>query len=143
MAEPAARKLRVLSEAELDQTFGTKKKLASGGDYGLNVVLLEGDHHSGALGLDDDEIAKLRAGVDDVGTLVIDGNLTSDGHLCVSDRLMCLVVTGNVSCARLSLFETEMLVMGSLEAKELRDPDEYLEVLGKRQVARELQYGED
>jgi len=56
---------------------------------------------------------------------------------------MCLVVTGNVSCARLSLFETEMLVMGSLEAKELRDPDEYLEVLGKRRVARELQYGED
>lgn len=143
MAEAATKKPRVLSEDELDEKFGTRKKLESGGDYGLNVVLLEGDHHSGELGLDDGEFAKLRAGIDDVGTLVIDGTLSCDGHLCVSDRLMCLIVTGNVTCARLSLFETEMLVMGSLDAKELRDPDEYLKVLGKRRVGRALQYGDD
>lgn len=137
MAEPAP-KPKVLSEDELDERLGTKALLESGGDYGLNVLLFEGDLRFGKLGLDDDGVRALRGGVDDVGTIVIDGDLTCDGHLCVSDRLMCLVVTGDVKCQRLSLFETEMLVMGSLDARELKDHDEYLKVVGKRKVGREL-----
>lgn len=56
---------------------------------------------------------------------------------------MCLIVTGDVTCTRLSLFETEMLVMGSLKAKELKDHDELLKVLGTRSVRRLVRAGED
>lgn len=55
---------------------------------------------------------------------------------------MCLIVIGDVRCERLSLFETEML-MGSLTTKALKDPDEYLKVIGVRSVERVLRSGED
>ena len=51
----------VISEDELDARFGTRALLASGGDYGLNVVVLEGDR-SGNLALHDDEVRALCAG---------------------------------------------------------------------------------
>lgn len=132
----------VITEDELDARFGTRALLASGGDYGLNVVVFEGDR-SGNIALHDDEVRALCAGTGDVGTIVFAGNLTSTGHLCVSDRLMCLIVTGDVVCERLSLFETEMLVMGSLTTKALKDHDEYFKVLGARTVERLVRSGED
>lgn len=94
------------------------------------------------LTLDDSQFRELRKDFDDIGTFVFEGSLRAK-HLCVSDRLMCLIVTGDVRCERLSLFETEMLVMGSFTTKELKDPDEYLTVLGPRSVERLVGYGED
>lgn len=116
----------VITEAELDAP----------------ILVFEGDR-GGNIALHDDELRALCAGTGDVGTIVFAGNLTSTGHLCVSDRLMCLIVTSDVVCERLSLFETEMLVMGSLTTKALRDHDGYLKVIGRRTVERVVRSGED
>jgi hypothetical protein len=87
--------LLLLSEDEIDRRYQTRSKLASGGDYALGCLVHEGDlAHAGPLCLDDTHYRILLGRQDgDIGTIVIDGDLRCAGHVRVSDRLMCLVVT--------------------------------------------------
>jgi hypothetical protein len=96
---------RVLTETELDQQLGVKAKLASGGDYGCSCLVFDGDCE-----------------------------LIEAVALCLSDRLMCLIVIGDFSATKLSIFETEMLVCGNLAVGELVDRDSYLKVIGKTTI---------
>jgi len=130
----------MITEEEADTRFDLKKKLASGGDYGCHVLVFKAG---------DPEIASRDpwmcdvhfrslwtsfAADSDIGTIIIDGDVTLDGAARVSDRLMCLVVTGDFSGKELSVFETEVLVCGDVRFESLTDRDGYLTVLGKRLV---------
>jgi hypothetical protein len=128
----------VISEAELDRRHGTFARLASGGRYGCACAVYEGDVAvEGDAWLGDEHWSQLQlaAAPDDIGTIVVTGSLTVRGDLCVSDRLMCAVVLGDLVARELAIFETEFYVGGDLRVERLRDRDEYLKVAGKRSVA--------
>ncbi len=128
----------LLREDELDRRFQTRSKLASKGDYGLGCLVFEGDYidETNSYCFDDVHVRKLCDAYDgDIGTILIDGNVRCSGIVSVSDRLMCLVVMGNLVVTNLlAIFETEVLVCGNLEVHELDDRDSYLKVLGQRTV---------
>jgi hypothetical protein len=98
-------------------------------------VLFEGDltsHREGILDLP--QLNELLKGIDDdVGTLVIAGNLQG-GTIQPSTRLMCLVVTGNLLADLLYIRETEVLVCGDLKVRRLDDHDGHLKVLGHSDI---------
>jgi hypothetical protein len=123
-----------LNEDELDARLGTKAKLASSGNYGLGCLLFEGDmvRERGML-LDDGHFEELRAGFEEIGTFVIDGDLRAE-QIFISDRLFCLIVTGSLVADELSIFETETLVFKDLTVRMLRDHDRYLKVLGRSEI---------
>jgi hypothetical protein len=127
--------LELVTEAELDRRYRTAARLASGGDYGLGCLVVAGDP-AGVLpvALDDEGIGQFFDEFGDVGTILIDGDVRSARHIVVSDRLMCLVVTGSLAAPRLSIFETEVLVCGDLDVGALRDHDDLLTVMGTRSV---------
>lgn len=126
---------RVLSEDELDREFGTKAKLESGGNYGCKCLVFDGDFEIGdAIALEDTFFYRWNDRFGDVGTIVFTGSVRCAGEACVSDRLMCLVVLGDFVADTLSVFETEVLVAGDLKVRELKDRDEYLKVMGRREV---------
>lgn len=133
----------LLSEDELDRRFQTREKLASRGDYGLHCLVFEGSLTAPRpLYFDDSHFYELCGGQDDVGTIVIDGDVRCS-RMLVSDRLMCLVITGDLVVDSLSIFETEVCVFGNLRVGELKDPDDYLKVLGTSEIGRRLGYGDD
>lgn len=127
---------RVITEDQLDQEFQVRSKLKSGGDYGCMCLVFEGDFVSNdPVALEDNFFYGLNSDVDgDVGTIVFTGDVTCTGHACISDRLMCLIVLGDLSAEKLSIFETEVLVCGNLEVGELNDHDDYLNVLGTSHI---------
>lgn len=128
----------LLSEVELDARYKTKGLLESGGDYGCGCALFDGD-------LDDDDGEMLFCDEwfhryndrhpNDVGTILVTGNVRSKQAISVSDRLMCLVILGSLEAPALSVFETETYVGGNLTVGELTDRNHYLTVKGKRTVA--------
>lgn len=129
---------QLVSEADLDRRFQTSKLLASGGDYGCGAVVFEGDleDEPGALLLSDEWFYTLNEQhPDDVGTVLVTGNLRSTRELFVSDRLMCLVVLGSLEAPALSIFETEVYVGGDLTVGSLVDRDGYLTVKGTRRTS--------
>ena len=121
----------LVTEAELDRRYRTATRLPSGGDYGLGCLIVPGAQ---PVALDDAGIGRLFDEFGDIGTVLIDGDLRRGGHLLVSDRLMCLIVTGSLVAAGLSIFETEVLVGGDLQVGALRDHDDLLTVEGARSV---------
>ncbi|MFY0542152.1 hypothetical protein [Nannocystis pusilla] len=128
----------VISEAELDRRHGTFARLASGGRYGCACAVYEGDLTvEGDAWFGDEHWSQLQlaAAPDDIGTIVVTGSLTVRGDLCVSDRLMCAIVLGDLVARELAIFETEFYVGGDLRVDRLRDRDEYLTVAGARSVA--------
>jgi len=127
----------VLSEQELDRRHGTRARLASGGDYGCACAVYEGDVTiDGDHWLGDEHWSQLQlaAAPDDIGTIVVTGDLTVRGDIRVSDRLMCAVVLGDLVAGDLSIFETELYVGGDLRVVRLHDPDQYLTVAGATHV---------
>jgi hypothetical protein len=127
----------VMTEDELDARFQTRSKLESGGDYGLGCLVFAGDFidETRSHCFDDVHVRELWAAhAGDIGTIVIDGNVRCSGVMSVSDRLMCLVITGDLVTGELAIFETEVLVCGNLDVRELSDRDGYLKVLGTRRV---------
>ena len=127
-----------VSEADLNERFNTSKLLASKGDYGCGAVVFQGDleDEPGSLLFDDHWFYALNTQhPDDVGTVLVTGNVRSKSELFVSDRLMCLVVLGSFEAPALSVFETEMYVGGDLTVGDLTDRDNYLTVKGTRSVA--------
>jgi hypothetical protein len=129
--------MRILTEAALDQEFGIKAKLASGGDYGCMCVVFDGDVvFDEPVALEDTYFYTLNRSVPgDVGTILFTGNVTCTGHASISDRLMCLIVLGDFRAPKLSVYETEMLVCGALEVGELQDRDGYLTALNRRSTS--------
>lgn len=120
--------MNVISEDELDGLYGTKARLASGGDYGCMCVVLEGDvTGEGAKFCDDVHFRSLREEAE-VGTVVVTGNLTLTGDVTLSDRLFCLVVLGDVTAGSFTTFKTEVLVGGSLKSPTIVDRDEMITV---------------
>jgi len=137
-----------LSEAELDERYGTKSKLASGGDYGCGCLVFEGDVSVDGGWLGDAHFASLKGelpveelrarwGHADIGTVVVTGNLRVRGDLAPSDRLMCLVVLGDLEARDVHIYETEVLVDGNAALRSLDDRDAYLTVRGKLAIAGE------
>ncbi len=127
-------KPRIVSEEELDREFNVKARLASGGDYGCHCAVFDGDVDlSAALAFEDNWFYALNdaATPHDIGTVVFTGNVRCK-DASVSDRLMCLIVLGNLTVDRLDVFATEMLVAGDLEVGALSDRDAHLTVLGAR-----------
>lgn len=127
-----------VSEKDLNKRFGTFGFLASGGRYGCGAVLFEGDlvDERGALLFSDEWFHDLNdQHPNDVGTVLVTGNVRSKRKLFVSDRLMCLIVLGSLKAPALSIFETETWVGGDLVGS-LTDRDDYLQVKGKRTIAR-------
>lgn len=125
-------KPKLISEAELQKTYKTTTFLKSGGDYGCGAAVFEGDLVDNTKGtaavLGDAWWQALNvAHPDDVGTVLVTGDLAADGDIYVCDRLMCLVVLGSVKAKSLRVFETEVWIGGTLEA-ELHDRDEYVTV---------------
>ncbi len=120
--------MRILTEAALDQEFQIKAKLESGGNYGCMCVVFDGDVvFDEPVALEDNYFSRLDDLVEgDVGTILFTGNVTCTGHASISDRLMCLIVLGDFRAPQLSVYETEMLVCGTLEVGELVDRDGYL-----------------
>lgn len=134
-----------MSEQELDARIQTRKILKSGGDYGCGCLVFEGTVRVSEWWLDDTGFAKLldalpeaelqaRWGHADIGTVAILGDLIVDGDLELSDRLMCLVVTGSLQAKNLNIHETELRVNGDLQVRALHDHDEYLSVGGTRRI---------
>ncbi|PZR05265.1 MAG: hypothetical protein DI536_32585 [Archangium gephyra] len=120
--------MKVISEDELDGLYGTKARLASGGDYGCMCVVLEGDvTGEGAKFCDDAHFRALQEEAD-VGTVVVTGNLTLTGDVTLSDRLFCLVVLGDVTANVFTTSKTEVLVGGALKARTVVDADELITV---------------
>ncbi len=120
--------MKLISEDELDGLYGTKARLASGGDYGCMCVVLEGDvTGDGAKFCDDAHFGSLQE-EGDVGTVVVTGNLTLRGAVSLSDRLFCLVVLGDVTAETFTTYKTEVLVGGALKAKTVVDVDERITV---------------
>jgi hypothetical protein len=132
-------RLECISEQEADRRYGLKGVLESQGDYGLNVVVVHGDVVDDGVFGDDSFFYGL--GFDDVGTVVIDGDVRAR-EANISDRLMCLVVRGSCVVDRLLVHETEMCVVGDLRVGWLRDVDAYIRVKGERAVAVEVGYGD-
>ena len=132
-----------VSEAELDRRFQTKTKLASRGNYGLHCLVFEGALSSPRpLWFDDSHFYELCGEHEDVGTILIDGDVRCS-RMLVSDRLICLVITGDLVVDKLSIFETEVCVFGNVQVGELKDTDDYLTVHGSSQIGRRLGYGDD
>lgn len=122
-----------ISEAELHQNFDTDKLLESGGDYGCGCVVFDGnlEDEPGFLLFDDIWFRKLNEQhPNNVGIVLVTGDVLSKQELFVSDRLMCLVVLGSLTAPSLAVFETEMYVGGDLAVKNLTDNDKYLTVKG-------------
>lgn len=119
---------RILTEAALDAEFHVKAKLASGGDYGCMCAVFDGDVvFDEPVALEDTYFYRINDPVKgDIGTILFTGNVTCTGHASISDRLMCLIVLGDFRAPKLSLFETEMLVCGTVEVDQLEDRDGYL-----------------
>jgi hypothetical protein len=136
----------LLTEAEADERFGLEKKLASGGNYGCRVLVFDAadpqiasrdawmcdvhfrqlwDHHSPD---------------HDVGTILIDGDLRLEHEALISDRLMCLVITGNLTATRFHVFETEVAVFGDLDVDYLQDHDDYLRAHGSSRIGKLASY---
>lgn len=135
----ARERLELINEAEANRRYGLGALLESGGNYGLHVVVIRGDVVDEGVFGDDSFFYGL--GFDDVGTVVIDGDVRA-GEANISDRLMCLVVRGSFTASRLLVHETEMCVVGNLQVGWLRDVDSYLTVKGERSVAVEVSYGD-
>jgi hypothetical protein len=133
--------MKPISEDELDKRYQTKSKLESGGDYGLDCLVFAGNLPARELWFDDDHFRELCGDHDDIGTILIDGDLRCS-RISVSDRLMNLVITGNLVADELNIFETEVTVYGNLEVGTLLDHDDYLKVLGKKKVGRRKKLGE-
>ena len=120
--------MKVISEDELDGLYGTKARLASGGDYGCMCVVLDGDvTGDGAKFCDDSHFQALQEEAD-IGTVVVTGNLTLDGDVSLSDRLFCLVVLGDVTVNSFATFKTEVLIGGALKAATVVDADEMITI---------------
>ncbi|PCC67093.1 hypothetical protein SAMN02745121_07658 [Nannocystis exedens] len=69
----------VLSEAELDRRYGTSARLASGGRYGCACAVYEDSVTVDGDGwLSDEHWSRLQlaAAPDDIGTIVVTGDLT-------------------------------------------------------------------
>lgn len=133
----------VITEAEAARRYDLSTALESGGDYGLNVLVVHGDIDDvdGAFG-DDAWFRALCGTQGDVGTVVVDGNVRV-GNASISDRLMCLVVLKDFSASELNIKETEMLVVGTLVVDTLRDVDALLSVQGERRVVVQLGYDDE
>ena len=134
-----------MSEEELYSRIQTRKILKSGGDYGCGCLVFEGTVRVSKGWLDDTGFDKLhdalpeaelqaRWGHADIGTIAVLGDLIVDGDLELSDRLMCLVVTGSLQAEHLNIHSTEVRVNGDLQARALRDHDNYLSVGGARRI---------
>lgn len=116
-----------LTERRLDERFGTAALLDSRGDYGCGCAVYDGalDDRNGVL-FDDDWFYGHPPCPGDLGTVLVTGEVRSTRPIFVSDRLMCLVVLGDVVAPSLHLFATEMYVGGKLVVGALHDPDRLL-----------------
>jgi hypothetical protein len=125
-----------VSERELHDRFHLARLLASGGRYGCGGALFEGDVvDDGMLFYDEWFYALNEQHPNDVGIVVITGDVRAERALSVSDRLMCLVVLGSLDAPSLAVFETEVYIGGDLRVAELIDRDDQVTVKGTR-VAR-------
>jgi hypothetical protein len=136
----------LITEKEANARFSTKTKLQSGGNYGCHVLVFkpdEADILSKDYWMCDDHFRALwnRYSPDhDVGTILIDGDVVLTHEASISDRLMCLVVTGNLVATKLHIFETEFAVYGDCKAEFLTDHDNYLQVHGKCDIGEHATY---
>jgi hypothetical protein len=133
-------KPRIISEKELDQEFGVKAKLESRGGYGCHCAVFDGDFATSELAFEDEWFYSLNnLTSNDIGTVMVTGNVRCD-EASVSDRLMCLIVGGNLTAGTFAIFETEVLVCGDATINVLKDHDSYLKVLGKLEIGRRTSY---
>ena len=135
----------LLSEAETASRFDTRTKLVTQGNYGCEVLVF---------GVDDAEIASRQDWLNDahfrelrrfapnvdIGTVVIDGDLTLTHDATITPNLMCLIITGDLSAPALCVRETEFVVYGDMKVGSVTDHDEYITVHGERQVSRYVTY---
>lgn len=135
----APERFELIDEAEANRRYGLGALLESGGDYGLNVVVIHGDVVDDGVFGDDSFFYGL--GFDDVGTVVVDGDVRAR-EANISDRLMCLVVRGSFVAERLLVHETEMCVVGNLQVGWLRDVDDLITVKGTSAIAVQVGYGD-
>ncbi len=108
--------MMLLTEDELAQIADTRNLLKSRGDYGCDCLVYEGDVTAEGYWLDDNSFRELQrqAGNRDIGTVAVLGNLAVNGKFLLSDRLMCLFVTGTVQAAEFASYETEVYIGGDL-----------------------------
>jgi hypothetical protein len=132
-------RLELIDEAEANRRYGLATLLESGGNYGLHVVIIRGDIVEDDLFGDDSFFYGL--GFDDVGTVVIDGDVRAR-EVNISDRLMCLVVRGSLVAERLLVHETELYVVGDLQVGWLRDVDDLITVKGSSAIAVQVGYSD-
>ena len=135
-----------LTEAEANERFRTRDRLKSHGDYGCHVLVFRADEPEVASRegwLWDEHFRSLWNTFSpdkDIGTIIIDGDVHLDAEANISDRLLCLVVTGNLIAKQFHIFETEVTVFGDCRAEFLTDHDGYLHVLGDCDVDTKASY---
>ncbi|MBW2734041.1 MAG: hypothetical protein JRH20_16765 [Deltaproteobacteria bacterium] len=133
---------KLLTEQEADALYQTAEKLESDGDYGCHVLAFKAsepevasqpswmcDEHFNALW-------EQFSPEEDIGTIVIDGDLVLSHEASISDRLMSLVVTGDLRATQLHIFETEVTVYGDLHVDVLTDHDDLVKVHGRSTIAK-------
>lgn len=127
---------KLISEEQLNELINTKNLLPSEGDYGLDCLYYKGDIAIEDDWLFDQSFYEITDQFPDaeIGTIAIQGNVKVHGDLQLSDRIFCLVITGNVETENYQTFETEVYIGGNLKAKTLRDNDALTTVKGKLQV---------
>ncbi|GAA4278317.1 hypothetical protein [Aquimarina mytili] len=128
----------LVTEEELNQRINTKSLLPSEGDYGLDCLYYKGDLEIDNHWLFDDSFYEIADQFPEaeIGTIAIEGNLTIKGNLQISDRVFCLVITGNINCENYETFETEVYLGGNLKAKTFRDNDSLTTVKGELLVEK-------
>lgn len=135
---------QLITEEEANTRFDTKSKLSSKGNYGCHVLVVRPEDLTSDSGywMCDDQFSRLREfdGGYDVGTVIVDGDVTLQGEASISDRLMCLVVAGSFSAPQLHVFETEVSIYGDLKLELLTDHDDLVSVLGHRDVEEVATY---
>ncbi|MBL4635886.1 MAG: hypothetical protein JKY56_18645 [Kofleriaceae bacterium] len=130
----------LITESEANARFETKAKLVSHGELGCHVLVVPPqapsnvpdccwmcDTHYFSL------VERFGCGYD-IGTIIIDGDLTLKREANISDRLMCLVVAGSLRASEFNIFETEVCIYGDLKLEVLSDYDDLLTVHGRREV---------
>lgn len=124
---------RIVSEEELDRLYATRRRLRSGGDYGCDCLVIEGDVGD-ARAFDDGAFRGLQKEFGpDLGTILVTGDVVTQSPIYVTDRLMCLVVLGSLSAPSLHVFDTEVLIGGRLSVGAPAD-ETLVHVEGERAI---------
>lgn len=137
---PVARDLlELIDEAEANRRYDLGQLHKWRGDLGLQVVVIRGDVVDDGVFGDDSFFYGL--GFDDIGTVVIDGDVRAP-EVNISDRLMWLVVRGSLVAERLLVHETNVSVQGDLRVGWLSDVNDLVSVNGTCAVAVQVGYGD-